>query len=936
MQGRLRKWSVLSLAILLGIQTLFLTVPTELTIASPTADTTAPVISTFSPADDSVTADGQVEIAVTFTESESGLNQGSLSLTINDIPIDNADVSSSGNTLSYSPISPYDDGIYEVQVSIADIIGNRSETTAWSFTISSAPVINAVTATGGGLVSGYINISNTGATISGALPANDAGIQTVEVYLGGLSFTSPARSLILPGITEFFITLNSAQFSELTATSATKTLTARRIGFSGNLSELSASFSIIVDRIQPLAPVITLTDPVNSLNQTTAVLTSHAEPGTSLEFRISDEGGYGINGGASSNGNGDVNLSSLNLSLLSDGVLAVSGKSVSAGGNVSDTVMISATKDTILPTLAQVSLASNNSNPSFAKIGDTVTLSLTVSEAITAPAITIAGHLVSPLGSGSDYQASYILTESDQSGALPFTISGFTDTAGNPGADVTLTSDQSAVNFDNTRPEITAADLITKDSSPALGGTLDDPLASVNVTVNNSSYQATNNGGGTWTLPAGTISSLADGVYQVTAIATNQIGNMGTATANLTVDASDPVLSEVTAVTNHAQDMTPDYTFHSSEAGNLTYGGSCTSPTTSALAGDNTITFNTLVPGTYSDCTLQVTDVVGNQSTILPISTFTIDLETPVVTGDATAPVTTATVSPSSPDGSNGWYRSAPKVTLASSDGEGSGVANIYYHFGSATDSIYSGELTLSEGIHTLYYHAQDVAGNTESEQSMELKVDTIAPSMISASAVKEDINFDSEDDDFTNSKQIRIIWTAPTETGSGINHYLLRVKKSSASGSDVAGLVDVNIGLALEYTLTPSQAGLLVESKYFFAVKAVDNAGNIASSYRNSDGITIDITPPAATSSSPTGSTTELRPVVQATLTDSGSGVKASSVVMRINGVAVKSAFNSTTGVVSFTPSADLRPRTYYVAIDAKDNADNRTTRYSFNFMVN
>ena len=66
-------------------------------------------------------------------------------------------------------------------------------------------------------------------------------------------------------------------------------------------------------------------------------------------------------------------------------------------------------------------------------------------------------------------------------------------------------------------------------------------------------------------------------------------------------------LSEVTAVTSPNVDTTPNYTFSSTKAGTITYGGSCTSSTSIAVAGNNTITLNTLSDGTYSDCTITVT-----------------------------------------------------------------------------------------------------------------------------------------------------------------------------------------------------------------------------------------------------------------------------------------------------------------------------------------
>ena len=44
-----------------------------------------------------------------------------------------------------------------------------------------------------------------------------------------------------------------------------------------------------------------------------------------------------------------------------------------------------------------------------------------------------------------------------------------------------------------------------------------------------------------------------------------------------TTDTTAPVIVEVTFVTTPTNDSTPNYTFSSSEAGTITYGGSCSS-----------------------------------------------------------------------------------------------------------------------------------------------------------------------------------------------------------------------------------------------------------------------------------------------------------------------------------------------------------------------
>ena len=90
------------------------------------------------------------------------------------------------------------------------------------------------------------------------------------------------------------------------------------------------------------------------------------------------------------------------------------------------------------------------------------------------------------------------------------------------------------------------------------------------------------------------------------------------------------VLAEVTAITSPTTDTTPDYTFSSTESGAITYGGSCSSSTTSAISGNNTITLSSLSDGPYADCTITVSKTIStensetNLSDSLTITPFTV------------------------------------------------------------------------------------------------------------------------------------------------------------------------------------------------------------------------------------------------------------------------------------------------------------------------
>ena len=105
--------------------------------------------------------------------------------------------------------------------------------------------------------------------------------------------------------------------------------------------------------------------------------------------------------------------------------------------------------------------------------------------------------------------------------------------------------------------------------------------------------------------------------------------------------ATAPIIAEVTAVATPTNDSTPNYTFSSTKAGTITYGGPCSSSTTTAVAGNNTITLDTLSDGTYSDCTITVTDSEGNISSTHTITSFTVVI--PPILSEVT-PVITPTI----------------------------------------------------------------------------------------------------------------------------------------------------------------------------------------------------------------------------------------------------------------------------------------------------
>ncbi|MDP3093612.1 MAG: S8 family serine peptidase [bacterium] len=170
------------------------------------------------------------------------------------------------------------------------------------------------------------------------------------------------------------------------------------------------------------------------------------------------------------------------------------------------------------------------------------------------------------------------------------------------------------------------------------------------------------------------------------------------ATAELDFDdQTAPTLAEVTSVSTPTNDNTPDYTFSSDEAGTITYDGSCSSSIITAIAGNNTISFNELDDDLYSDCTITVTDTASNESVPLNVSAFTIDTTPPEINLDGDETI---------------------NLTVGDSYDE-LGATAIDDIEGDLTNSIIIGGNTVdtsTPGTYIITYNVSDAAGNPAEE----------------------------------------------------------------------------------------------------------------------------------------------------------------------------------------------------------------------------
>ncbi len=108
---------------------------------------------------------------------------------------------------------------------------------------------------------------------------------------------------------------------------------------------------------------------------------------------------------------------------------------------------------------------------------------------------------------------------------------------------------------------------------------------------------------------------------------------------------------------------------------------------------------------------------------------------------DTEAPISSLKITPSEPDGDDGWYISEVEISLKCNDKLFSHISQqtagnnvepeptIYYHWDNlGSIKKYTGNITVPEGAHTLYYYSEDAAGNIEPECRYDLKLDTTPP----------------------------------------------------------------------------------------------------------------------------------------------------------------------------------------------------------------
>ena len=228
----------------------------------------------------------------------------------------------------------------------------------------------------------------------------------------------------------------------------------------------------------------------------------------------------------------------------------------------------------------------------------------------------------------------------------------------------------------------------------------------------------------------------ANNSYSVVAVGTDNVTNSTVSTPPIpvTVDSSGPTGGAI-SVPNYANTLSVTITttnFSDSISGmasNVISRSNGQAPTagvcpTSGYTGATTVSSpdTSVANGNCYEYTLTGTANDGSSTSVT---------SNPVLV-DTTAPVTTITLNPASPNGTNGWYDgTSPTFTLSATDTGGSGVATTYYEIDGGTQTVYPGSAVMipDGSAQTISYWSVDKAGNVETTHTTSaLKVDTTPP----------------------------------------------------------------------------------------------------------------------------------------------------------------------------------------------------------------
>ncbi len=501
--------------------------------------------------------------------------------------------------------------------------------------------------------------------------------------------------------------------------------------------------------------------------------------------------------------------------------------------------------DTTPPTLTAVTVVTNPTNdntPNYifsSSEAGTITYGGSCSSGITSATSGNNTITLISLSDGTYSNCTITVTDSAGNASSSLTMNSFIVDATSPTVSSTSPSDSaSSVSIGSTisvtfSESIDNSSVTANTSNTTCSGSMQLSSNNFSSCIQMSSTPSASNTNKTFSVtPSDNLSSetsyktrITTGVSDLTG---NTLGSTYTTSSGFTTaDITAPTLSPVTTVSTPTNDNTSSYTFSSTEAGTITYGGSCSSDNTSATTDNNTVTFNALADGTYDDCTIKVTDSASNSSSTLDVNTFVVDTIAPGISGsDIRTPTNDTT----------------PDFRFSSSE---AGTVTFGGSCSSSTTSAIAGTITvtfntLSDGIYSdCTITVTDSAGNASNTHSItSFLIDTTAPTVSSTYPTDNQSGVSITDNISVTFSEAMYFPTTNTDNTTCYGSFALssdnfsscvQMSSSTSSNSDKTFTIDPSDNLSYSTTY-----------KIRVSTGVKDSAGNtLSSQYETSSGFT-------------------------------------------------------------------------------------------------
>jgi cyclophilin family peptidyl-prolyl cis-trans isomerase len=504
-----------------GNSTITTKTATKDTVATGTIDTITP--STINSLNDTgISVGGTTEVGSTVTivatDSASGTSNTF-----------DGTVDSSGNwTASGIDVSGLADGTITFTATFTDTAGNTSTNSKTAIKDTVAPTLTFTTITPNPINAADVMIvaasgtTSIGATVT--IVATDSASGTSDTYNATVNASG-------------IWTVSGMDVSGLV--DGTITFTAAAASTGGNLA--TATSTAVKDTVTNVT-IAAVTDPINTLNDTSVSINGMTEIGDTVKIVATDSAsGTSNTYDATVDGSGNWTATGIDVSTLADGTITFTATATDTAGNVA-TLTKTATKNAVATPVTIGAVTPNpisGANDTQVSVSGTTGVGDAVKVVATDSATGTSNTYDATVDSSGNWTASGIDVSGLADGTITFTATA-TSSGINPG-----TATSTAVKDTVTNVTIVAVtDPITtlNDTSVSINGTTEigdtvKIVATDSASGTSNTYDATVDGSGNWTASGIDVSTLADGTITFTATATDTAGNVATLTKTATKNA---------------------------------------------------------------------------------------------------------------------------------------------------------------------------------------------------------------------------------------------------------------------------------------------------------------------------------------------------------------------------------------------------------------